>query len=249
MSFALDHIIVLVPHAVLHSLPAALTDAFTVTPGGQHADGLTENKLIILRDGAYLELIAFMPGADRSSHWWGAKQNGTMDFALTSPSLPSSFPAAFDPPQAGSRVRPDGEKVEWFVTFPKKAFERGSVPFFCHDRTPRQLRVPTDEAKTTHPSGAVGVAQLTVRVPAAGWDEAVKVYEEVTGEKAAVEGDAAVFHLGTVSGGGATSTIKVVKHDDERVDFGEIVVRTEGGKKPANVEVDLEGRPFKIRFE
>ena len=58
----LDHIVILVPHETLTNLPPWLTDAFTVLEGGRHADGVTENKLILLQDGVYFELIAFVPG-------------------------------------------------------------------------------------------------------------------------------------------------------------------------------------------
>ncbi|GAA5916967.1 hypothetical protein JCM6882_005073 [Rhodosporidiobolus microsporus] len=246
---ALDHLIVLVPHELLDALPSSLSSAFTITPGGQHADGLTENKLIIFRDGVYIELIAFVPGAERKGHWWGAKRNGLMDFALTSPSLASSFPAAYDPPQAGGRHRPDGQKVDWFVTFPKAAYERGVVPFFCHEQTtPREVRVPLDAEKTTHPSGAVGVAGITVKVPEQKWDEVVKVYEEVFGGAGLVGGEAVVFQAGAVVGSGQAA-VTLVKSDEDKVDFGEVVVRVEGEEKPAPVEADFDGRSFRIRFE
>lgn len=51
----LDHIIFLVPYASLTTLPLWITDNFAITPGGQHADGQTENKLICFEDGSYLE--------------------------------------------------------------------------------------------------------------------------------------------------------------------------------------------------
>src|SRR5687767_15631793 len=54
----LDHIVILV-----NDLEAASADyrslGFTVTPGGEHADGNSRNALISFADGAYLELIAF----------------------------------------------------------------------------------------------------------------------------------------------------------------------------------------------
>lgn len=68
---SLDHIIVLVPYATLRSPPAWITENFTLAPGGRHADGKTENRLICFQDGSYLELIAFV-GDDpklREGHW------------------------------------------------------------------------------------------------------------------------------------------------------------------------------------
>jgi hypothetical protein len=56
----LDHIIILVSYQELQSLPAWIPKNFTVTPGGRHADGKTENKLICFEDGSYIEFIAFI---------------------------------------------------------------------------------------------------------------------------------------------------------------------------------------------
>ncbi|MBE7180065.1 MAG: VOC family protein, partial [Terriglobus roseus] len=66
----LDHIIILVPHSLLASIPSSLSNAFTISPGGRHADGATENVLVVLRDGVYLELIAFADEARKPDHWW-----------------------------------------------------------------------------------------------------------------------------------------------------------------------------------
>lgn len=47
-------------------------DAFTISPGGRHADNRTENRLVIFADGSYLELIAFINDdpEKREGHWW-----------------------------------------------------------------------------------------------------------------------------------------------------------------------------------
>jgi hypothetical protein len=67
-----SHIIILVPYELLTSPPSWLTSAFTVSPGGRHADNRTENRLILLADGSYIELIAFINDdpALREGHWW-----------------------------------------------------------------------------------------------------------------------------------------------------------------------------------
>lgn len=82
----LDHIVILVPHKTRLQLPSWLTDAFTVLTGGRHADGVTENKLILFQDGVYLELISFLPGKEeeRTSHTWGQCREGhIIDWANT----------------------------------------------------------------------------------------------------------------------------------------------------------------------
>ncbi|KAI1207920.1 glyoxalase-like domain-containing protein [Annulohypoxylon truncatum] len=85
-----DHIVILVPHSFLSAPPSWFSDVFHFHSGGRHADGRTENTLVYLPDGAYLEFIAFVPGidpADRASHHWGSKKEGTViDWAVTLPS-------------------------------------------------------------------------------------------------------------------------------------------------------------------
>ncbi len=84
---ALDHIVILVPASILANPPDWLTSAFTIIPGGRHANGLTENKLVLFSDGVYIELIAFVDGtpeADRNVTRWGRRADGQLvDFALT----------------------------------------------------------------------------------------------------------------------------------------------------------------------
>ncbi|OTA90920.1 hypothetical protein M434DRAFT_397574 [Hypoxylon sp. CO27-5] len=88
----IDHIVILIPHSFLSDPPSWFSDLFHFYPGGRHADGLTENTLVLLADGSYLEFIAFVPGVDpakRAAHQWGAKKEGTVvDWAVTLPSSP-----------------------------------------------------------------------------------------------------------------------------------------------------------------
>ncbi|KAF2449158.1 hypothetical protein P171DRAFT_351628 [Karstenula rhodostoma CBS 690.94] len=171
---ALDHLILFLPAdpaTNLPKVPSFISDNFTLTPGGTHADGLTSNTLLLLPDGAYIELISFLPSAAPSSlstHWWShhATTPGWADWCLTNALAPSTFhplvQATHSEPRHGGRKRADGVDVKWAVTFPRGP--RGKTPFFCHDVTPREVRVPLGEARTTHPSGVVGVVSLTVMV-------------------------------------------------------------------------------------
>jgi hypothetical protein len=192
----LDHLILFVPYASLNSLPTWLTAHFTITPGGRHGDNKTENKLILLADGCYIELIAFVDddASLREGHWWGDKRPGIADLAFTTdgPAEPciaglskrldalkaeGALQTAYQAPQHGARTRPDGVRVEWEVTFPiGKGVERGLVPFFCHDVTPREKRVPLSEASASHPSGAYGVKSLTIMVPEEEIEELARVW-------------------------------------------------------------------------
>ncbi len=194
MSSVLDHVVVLVPHQVLAELPAWLAGALTVVPGGSHAGGQTENKLVLFADGTYIELIAFVGGLDperRRSHRWGARPEGRIiDWALT---LLGSSPGPggergfgevqqrvrragagieYEDPVAGGRTTPEGVVLEWATSSPAATdegevveFAGGELPFWCFDRTPRRLRVPYQRDELVqHPCGAVGVAGLAVLV-------------------------------------------------------------------------------------
>lgn len=45
------------------------------------------------------------------------------------------------PEMKGGRERPDGKVLEWVISGPGPKLERGTVPFFCGDVTPRHWRV------------------------------------------------------------------------------------------------------------
>ncbi|KAJ4396576.1 hypothetical protein N0V93_000797 [Gnomoniopsis smithogilvyi] len=182
----LDHIVILVPYSTLLNLPTWLTDAFTISPGGRHADGVTENKLILFSDGVYLELIAFVPGkeAERERHRWGHRREGTIiDWANTLQTeedldivrdlvRDTGVGFEYDKPVEGGRTRPDGVELKWvtsswFIEGDTPGYFAGEeLPFWCVDRTPREFRVPYKTAPdaTSHHSEALGVAGLTVSV-------------------------------------------------------------------------------------
>ncbi|EPE03367.1 glyoxalase bleomycin resistance protein dioxygenase superfamily [Ophiostoma piceae UAMH 11346] len=206
MAPLLDHIVILLPQPALDSLPSWLTDAFTVIKGGQHAGGTTANQLVLLADGVYLELIAFV-GTDegRRAHRWGAEPEGhVIDWAL---SLAGESVDAVDKQfsgvqkqvaaagvgleykdlVAGGRTRPDGEVLKWATSAPADTASStdlvGVLPFWCLDRTPRRLRVPYEDNDGTlaqHPSQAAGVSSVTLRVAdAALRDRLRKAYDAV----------------------------------------------------------------------
>ncbi|KAJ9627888.1 hypothetical protein H2203_003106 [Taxawa tesnikishii (nom. ined.)] len=175
-----DHVVVLLPHAEVLNPPAWITDHFTVSPGGRHGDGKTENKLIVFQDGTYIELIAFVNDdpAHREGHWWGDKGFGVIDYALTLAEGPEAFeelrrqihnltdiPQGWKPGElkGGSRLLANGERVVWNVSFPE-ASSRGQAPFWCFDVTPRELRVPSLPEYTMHPCGAVGLGALNIHL-------------------------------------------------------------------------------------
>lgn len=182
----LDHIVILVPYSTLLDLPTWLTNAFTISPGGRYVDGVLENKLILLSDGVYLELVAFVPGkeTERARHRWGQRCEGTIiDWANTLHDADrdleivrdrvKSTGVGFEYEKAieSGRTRPDGVELKWVTSSwfiegdSPGSFMGAELPFWCVDRTPRGLRVPYKTGPpeaTCHPSGAVGVADLTV---------------------------------------------------------------------------------------
>jgi hypothetical protein len=158
----LDHVVL-----VARDLNSAIADhrrrGFTVTPGGEHADGATHNALIRFGDGSYLEIVAFRDNARALTHrWWkiAADGGGLADFALLSDDLAADATALADlvktPPKDGGRIRPDGVELRW-----RTAVLRAPLPFVIEDITARDLRVPGGAA-AEHANGASGIAAVTI---------------------------------------------------------------------------------------
>ncbi|ORY68321.1 glyoxalase-like domain-containing protein [Pseudomassariella vexata] len=199
----LDHIVVLVPHSFLTTPPSWFANLFTFYPGGRHAEGLTENTLVLFADGSYIEFIAFVPGIDpakRATHRWGRKKEGTViDWAFTlrkNDAFPNiqrkvehtSTGIKYSDLIPGGRIRPDGEVLQWKISSALKrdndgqengSIEPGQLPFWCLDVTPRELRVPyKDQVFTKHHSGAVGTAIIHIRPREASGTQGLEgVYE------------------------------------------------------------------------
>jgi hypothetical protein len=226
----LDHIIILVPYDTLLHPPPWVTDNFTLTPGGRHADGKTENKLICFADGSYLELIAFINDSPhhRSGHWWGNKPYGIIDFAFTSRESAQEQHARlasrlsgnadgvrYQTPVEGGRTRDDGQELKWHVTFPDvttTGFQRGELPFFCHDVTDRKLRVPGGVETTTHPSSAYGVAQIRIGAPKSRAESLVRAYSAILDvpNSAGDGGDIGAFEIKRMNGIKGVGDMKVL---------------------------------------
>jgi catechol 2,3-dioxygenase-like lactoylglutathione lyase family enzyme len=163
----LDHLVVLV-----RDLDAAVRDyarlGFAVTPGGEHADGLTRNALIPFEDGTYLELVTFVDPEDPRDNIWGwrpflSSGGGLIDYCVASDDLEADVRrlggAGFvvDGPADGGRRLPDGTRIRWRVA---RILQEGRLlPFLIEDLTPRSSRVPGG-ALAEHPNGATGIARL-----------------------------------------------------------------------------------------
>ncbi|KAF9700195.1 hypothetical protein EKO04_001639 [Ascochyta lentis] len=235
---ALDHLILFLPvdpSTKFPKLPSFFSKNFTLTPGGIHTDHVTSNTLILLADGCYLELICFIdPSKPVNKHWWasGLEKQGWIDWCLTNSSSPRESWEAIGgasgshaEPVEGGRKRADGVDVKWAVTFPKGEnggqASRGRVPFFCHDITERQVRVPLSEEKTAHSSGILGVKELTVVVRDQGLlDDTSEVYARLFSNEGVKRGDEVYFQATRVKSvegldEGAKVVLRLPKDKDE----------------------------------
>ncbi|RFU72760.1 glyoxalase bleomycin resistance dioxygenase superfamily [Trichoderma arundinaceum] len=187
-----DHVILLIPYSQLSSPPKWLSDAFTILDGGLHEGGMTENKLVIFQDGVYLELIAFVDGLSpqhRAMHPWGKQPDGHIIHwahtilsreeeegsntseerfrAVQSRIQDSQVGIRYLDPDPGFRTMADGSKRIWANAIPNFDNHKGPIyvnqqPFWTFDRTPRPLRAPVTPENTSHPSGVVGVAGISL---------------------------------------------------------------------------------------
>ncbi|KAH8121383.1 hypothetical protein FP744_10006656 [Trichoderma asperellum] len=187
-----DHVILLIPHYQLISLPQWLSDAFTILEGGVHEGGMTENKIVVFKDGIYLELIAFVDGLNpqhRAMHPWGRQPDGHIIHwahtilsreeeegsnkseekfrAVQARIQDSQVGIKYLDPEPGFRTMADGSKRIWANAIPNFDNYKGPIyvnqqPFWTFDRTPRSLRAPITPGNASHPSGAVGVAGISL---------------------------------------------------------------------------------------
>lgn len=160
---------------------------FTVTPGGEHADGLTRNALVSFDDGSYLELISFVDPEDPRDNVWNwrplaALGEGLIDYCAASDDLDGDVrrlrESGFEVegPASGGRKLPGGEEIRWRVA---RIRQKGRVlPFLIEDQTARDRRVPGGPA-TVHPNGARGISRLRIVTP--DTEEAGASYAALTG--------------------------------------------------------------------
>jgi catechol 2,3-dioxygenase-like lactoylglutathione lyase family enzyme len=151
-----DHFIVLV-----NDLDAAI-DAyrqlgFDARAGGVHPAFGSHNALVALADGAYLELVAFNDPALAAKTFWGAgvaklrAGEGFGGYVLASDDLASDVAQLkqralnVGEPSAGSRLRPDGQRVAWRIALFDDS-PVGVLPFLIQDETPRALRIEPAQA-------------------------------------------------------------------------------------------------------
>jgi catechol 2,3-dioxygenase-like lactoylglutathione lyase family enzyme len=182
----LDHLVILV-----RDLDRAVRGyeglGFAVTPGGEHADGLTRNALIPFKDGSYLELVAFVDQEDPRDNVWGWRRflssgGGLIDYCAASDDLGAEVGRlgergfGVDGPTDGGRRLPDGREIRWLIARIRQ--EGRLLPFLIEDLTPRDLRVPGGSS-TEHPNGALGIRNLEIAAPDA--EGALRAFARLTG--------------------------------------------------------------------
>lgn len=170
MITGIDHVIILVDQ-LSEAIRAYAALGFDVTPGGEHPGWGTENALIALADGSYLELLAARDRVLAAGHPLWRRLDGSMrapgeygGFMLGSDDLAREVDMlrarglGFDGPRPGARLRPDGQDVRWRLAFP----ERRELPALIEDVTPRSLRIapPADGI-----GRAIRITQVAVAVP------------------------------------------------------------------------------------
>jgi catechol 2,3-dioxygenase-like lactoylglutathione lyase family enzyme len=167
----LDHLVILVRDLELASADYERL-GFAVTPGGEHADGLTRNALVPFQDGTYLELVSFLDPEDPTDNVWRWRRfyprEGLIDYCAASDDLEAdvkrlvSLGFGVEGPEDGGRRLPDGTNIRWRSA---RIRQEGRIfPFLIEDLTPRELRVPGGP-ETRHPNGAIGVSSLEISAP------------------------------------------------------------------------------------
>lgn len=186
MPTGFDHFVIAVNN--LDQTVADYTAAgFTVTPGGEHHNGISHNALVTFQDGSYFELIAFRGDTTgHGTHWpvTLGKGEGFVDYALRTNNLQREVRdlraagLAYSDPRDGGRIRPDGQRIDWQTIRAGDGSAPSRLPFYCHDLTERTLRVPDGNA-AVHANGVTGVAGVTVVV--ADLDAATEEFAGLTG--------------------------------------------------------------------
>ncbi len=198
-SLVLDHFVVTV-----EDLEQAIKDyqelGFRVMYGGKHAAGTTQNALIPLSDGIYIELIALTGDEPiqtdvqdfRNFFQWGY---GSAGYAFNTDGIEEDVSdmkergVLVSDIRDGSRELPDGRVLKWRIA----QVDNDVFPIFLQDDTPRQWRVPNSDRRTRHENGAKSVAQVTFIID--DLHTGIAKYRAILGVPPQVDHTAAFFLL------------------------------------------------------
>lgn len=209
----IDHLVVACadPDAAAAEIESEL--GIACTGGGRHAGRGTWNRIAWLADGSYLELIGVddpdaalrQPIGAAAMRVLDSSGGGLATYALAADQLEQTVNAlrgtgsSIAPVVSGSRLREDGELVEWRVAVPDEPLAADGVPFLIEhvpsgsEWGPAAVR---DRRAFRHP---IGSPVILTRLDVATADPpslAARLHEQVGLDLWAV-GDLAVCTVGT----------------------------------------------------
>ncbi|MDR7417912.1 MAG: VOC family protein [Armatimonadota bacterium] len=172
MITGIDHVVILA--ADLEPMISAYRSlGFVVARGGEHPRWQTENALVALAGGAYLELLAARNPAAAAGHRLWQRADGRPrrpgeygGFMLGSNDLRADVTRwrakglGMPDPIPGARLRPDGQEVRWQLVYP----DRRDLPLLIQDETPREVRVPAAAAGLNAVTRLAGVTVVVTDV-------------------------------------------------------------------------------------
>ena len=203
----------------LDTLRQTFTDV-GLTPdfGGPHGNAITQMAILGFDDGSYIELIApIKPGAIMGSDWARFMSDDAVTCAwavgtnvlLQEADRLKKAGIAVNPPERGSRKRPDGMSIEWMTANVGNATPGSTLPFIIEDQTPRAWRVQTSASVQGAPVNGVenvvlGVNNLEASIAlfrkAYGWADPLVEVEKDFGKVAYFPGEP-VMLVAPTSGG------------------------------------------------
>jgi len=167
----IDHLVIACddPDAAALDLESSL--GLTCTGGGTHPSAGTWNRIAWLADGSYLELIGVTDAEQASRSPIGAAALAILDehggglatYALLDDALEQTVAglaaagSSIGPPIHGSRVRGDGEVVEWWTALPDRPLVPTGPPFLiqhAYQGGEWSHAALADRASFSHPIGS-----------------------------------------------------------------------------------------------
>lgn len=200
----LDHIVILLPESKtaeeLFKNAEKFKKWFNVLPGGFHTGGKSQNVLISLEDGVYLELVAFTSTPDKDQRRGAFKSTRIIDLAFLG--HPETGKEAYQEGIPGGRGQ-----CKWIVTVPKNEWGVGRLPFWCEDiDNSRDLRVPEP---TPQPSGVKAIKKITILVDSPRQQKNLQeMYSKIIGNNE--------MKIGTPNGGEVFIEIKAAETSEEQ---------------------------------
>jgi len=182
MVTGIDHLVIAVPDLASAAQELEQGIGLAVTGGGRHPGAGTANRIAFLADGSFLELMTIEDGEAAAKRPLGAAAAGALEerggglasYALVDDHLDTTVVelqangSSIGPVQQGSRVREDGEVVEWWSAFPESLGVDG-VPFLIRHAYTGAEWGPAAIAKRqafVHPIGSpVVLTRLDIATP------------------------------------------------------------------------------------